>query len=308
MNWIWKGRDDVIFETADDKKRKEKIRNVKRFALAAVVLLVIAVVLILKQYNFNLSAALGRGDEKKAQTTFEAEKEEIQKSYYAEQETLLFYCSDDDKSSLYFLIMMSVDLSDDTVNIHPVDVNADILPYRDFSGDIVGSASHCFSIGGSSMLVEACENYLGKPIDKFFGTTESDFANIIVNFPNIKVDLESDLRLSNGTDSIYLNKGIQEISDINLLKYLTYGGRSSTEELLSDQAKAAAAALTAFINESIVENIDVVFDRIINLSQSNVSVFDLKNHVGSLEYIAKYGSEFEYNTMLSKEDFSESLD
>lgn len=305
MNWIWKGRDDVIFETAEDKKRKEKIKNIKHFVLAAAVLIVVAILLILKQYNFNLSAAMGKSDAEEKTTSDSAQPDA--KKYSPERKTFMLYCSDDDKTALDFLVLIHVNLSDDVVSIHPIDVNADLLTYRDFAGDAKGSASKCFSVGGSSMLLEACGNYLGKRVDKYIGTTESDFSNIIVNFPNVKVDIEGDLRLSNGTDSVYFNSGIQEISDVNLLKYLTYGGRSSTEELLEDQAKVVASAFSSFINETVVDNIDVVFDRVINLSQSNISVFDMKTHVDSLEYVALYAPEFEYKTLLSRDDFAETI-
>lgn len=306
MNWIWKGRDDVIFETAGDRKRKEKVKNIKRFLLAAAVLTVIAVLLILKQYNFDLSAALGRNDVKEKPTEIVTQTNE--KKYSAEKKTFLFYCCDDEKTALDFLILMHVDLSQDVVHIHPVDVNEKLLTYRDFSGEVTGSASGCFKAGGSSMLTEACENYIGRKIDRFLGTTRTDFSNIIVNFPNVKVDLAEDLRLSNGVDSVYFNSGIQEISDVNLLKFLTYGGRGSTEQLLSDQAQAAASAVSCFINETSVENADVVFDRVINLSQSNISVFDLKTHIDSLEYVSKYSSEFAYKTELSKDEFAQGID
>ncbi|MBQ7653479.1 MAG: hypothetical protein IJS17_00220, partial [Clostridia bacterium] len=148
MNWIWKGRDDVIFETAENKKRKEKIKNIKRFVTAAVVLIVIAVLLILKQYNFDLSAAMGR--EKPAEEATSSLEQNDAKKYSAEKKTFLFYCCNDEKTALDFLILMRIDLSDDVVNIHPVDVNAKALSYRDFAGSVTGSASNCFKTGGSA--------------------------------------------------------------------------------------------------------------------------------------------------------------
>ena len=308
MNWIWKGRDDVIFETAGNAKKREKIKNIKRFVIAAAVLVVLAIVLILKQYNFNISAAIGKNDKKDEEITSSDNTNDDSPVYSVEKKTFMFFCSNDEKTALDFLILMRVDLEDDVISIHPVDVNAKSFTFRDFSGSTLASASDCFKTGGSSMLYEASENYLGKKIDKYIGTTESDFSNIIVNFPNIKVDLENELKLSKDSDSVYFNKGIQEISDVNLLKFMTYGGRSSVEDLLKDQANVAASAVTTFINETMVENAEVVFDRIINLSTSNVSVFDLKTNLNSLEYISKYGSEFEYNTLLYKDDFIKSIE
>ncbi|MBQ6625629.1 MAG: LCP family protein [Clostridia bacterium] len=301
MNWIWKGRDEVIFETASDRKRNEKRKNIVRFIIAAVILVFVAVFLIFKQYNFDLSSASGSKDIVKETTVHKEADEKVPSA--SGNKTFMFFCSNDNKTSLRFLILVNVNLDDDVITVHPININDKVLTYRDFSGQKTSSANECFKSGGRAMLYEACQNYLGTAIDKYMGTTDSDFSNIIVNFPNVKVDVESNLKLSFNGDVLYFNEGIQEISDNNLLKYMYYNGRESTEHLLQAQADVAVSAINEFIGESFIENVDIIFERIINLSDSNISTFDVRNNYDSLRYIAQENSPIKYKTELTKDDF-----
>lgn len=304
MNWIYKGKDDVIFDTASNKKKKEKIKNVKRFLLAAFVLILLALFLIFKQYNFDLSSASGSKKEEKT-TVEETTKRKVK--YSNDQSTFLFFCSDDEKTKLEFLSAVRFDLKNDKIYIHPIDINGVNLTYRDFSGNISATPGNCFKSGGKAMLVEGCESYLGKKIDKYIGTTQTDLQNIIINFPSVKIDIEEDLTLSRNGDKVYFPKGIREISDANVFKYMTYNGRNNTEDLLKDQGKVFEAGIKGFINESFVENTDVIFERVINLSDSNISTFDVKSHKNDLEYFAGNNEKIKCEILLSIEDFSEIL-
>lgn len=301
MNWIWKGRDEVTFETASDRKRNKKRKNIVRYLLAAVVLVFIAVFLIFKQYNFDLSSASGSKEIVK-ETTVRQEADETA-PYASGNETFMFFCSDDHKSSLRFLILINFNFDDDVITVHPINVNDSVLTYRSISGTKTSSANECFISGGRGMLLEACQNYLGAEIHKYIGTTDTDFSNIVVNFPNVKVDVESNLKLNFNDDIIYLNEGIQEISDSTLLKYMYYNGRESAEQLLQAQADVAVSAIDTFIGESFIENIDVIYERVINLSDSNISTFDVRNNYDTLRYIAQENSPVKYKTELAKDDF-----
>lgn len=304
MNWFFKGRNDVIFETAKDAKRHEKLKNIKRFVLAAVLLIFVAVILILKQYNFDLSSVRANNSAEETSTT--VTQKQIPK-YSNDRQTFMFYCCDDDETTLKFLIYIRFDLLKDKITVHPVDISEDLFTYRNVSGTVTTSAKKCFSDGGSAMLLEAGKNYLSSQIDKYIGSDLSNFANIIVNFPNIKIDISRDLKLYDGSDVVFFDKGIQEISDNNLLKFMCYKGRESTQDMLYDQGKVAAAAVTEFINDSFSENIDVIFERVINLSQSNISVIDVKRHTKSIEYIAAHSSDIKFEIMLERDEFIKSI-
>lgn len=304
MNWFFKGRDDVIFETAGDAKKHEKLKNIKRFVLAAVLLIFIAVILVLKQYNFDLSSVHANNDTTQEDTT--VTQKQVPK-YSNDRQTFMFYCCADDEKTLKFLIYMRFDLLKDKVIVHPVDINEDLFTYKGVSGTVTASAKKCFAEGGSTMMLEASKNYLSSQVDKFIGSDVSNFANIIVNFPNIKIDISNDLKLTDGSDIVFFDSGIQEISDNNLLKFMCYKGRPSTEDMLNDQGTVAAAAVTEFINDSLVENIDVVFERIINLSENNISVIDVKKHKQSLEYIAGHSSDIKFEITLDHDEFIKNI-
>lgn len=299
MDWLWKGKDEVIFETSRDRKRREKARNIKWFVLAAVILALLAVILVMKQYDFRLNGGSSKsGEETSAE---EMTREEVK--YATGKATFMVYCTGKEDKEITFLYLIRADMDEDFVKVHPLPVDEDILTFSGLKGNEKGNATRCYNIGGEGMLREACENYLGVKIDKFLGCTEDNFENIAVNFSNIKINVPATVNLYKNDDRETLAAGVQEISDRALYKYMTYDGFETKQAKLEAQGLSMKLMIEQFIDDNFVKNAAVIFSRIINMAQSDISVIDLQNNIKALKYMANENSDFECSSVISKDEF-----
>lgn len=303
MDWLWKGKDEVTFETTKDRKRHERIKNIRRFVIAAVALAIIAAVLVLKQYDFDLSGASNKTEE-----TTEPETETTQKVKYATgKKTFMVYCTDDNEKEVQFLMLIRADMDQSFVKIHPMNVSEEIYSCSGVGVSKKVNASTCFLSGGSGMLKEACENYFGIKVDKYFGIDASDFENITVNFRNVTLNIPNTVTLTKNGDSESFEAGKQDITNRALYKYMTYDGFGSADDKMTAQAEGMKAMIDQYITDSFIDNINVIFSRIINLADSDISVIDVRNNIRSLRFIANKDSDFKCETVLSGDEFKNSV-
>ena len=299
MSWLWKGNDEVIFETAEQRKRKTKIRNIKNFSVAAFILLFVVGFIILRQYDFDLSSASGSNHEEEVTT----EQQETKPVTYAYGESnIMLYCVNDNGNDVLFLALLRADMNEGFIKIHPISTAEKIFSYKDVTGNVTGNAVSCYKAGGASLLKEACENYLGASIDRHIGINESDFENITMNFPEIQLYFDEAVSLSKSGDTVSFSMGNHKMTDDEILKFMSYDGRDESTKL-SDQGYLIENIIDQYFNDSFVENSASIFSRIINLLDTDVSIFDLTDNKRAFQYMANKHSDFECETITEKEEF-----
>ena len=300
MSWLWKGNDEVIFETAEQRKRKTKIKNIKYFSVAAFILLFVVGFIILRQYDFDLSSASGNAHVEEEETTVPEETKPV--TYAYGKSTIMFYCVNDNSSDVLFLAVMRADMDEGFIKIHPISTNEKILSYKDVTGNVTGNAVSCYKAGGSSLLREACENYLGTQIDRYIGINKEDFENITINFPQLQLYFDEAVTLNRFGDTVSFSMGNHMMTDAEILKFMSYDGREENAKL-SDQGYLLECMINQYFDASFVENSASIFSRIINLLDTDVSVFDLTDNKRAFEYMANKNADFECEKVLEKEEF-----
>ena len=236
----------------------------RRFAVAFscffILLASISFLLLLRHYDFDLSAIASHGDEEKtAEETTTAPAPEVEgvRNY-------LLICTADRDNSIRFVSIVTADLNRKALNILPLD------PAEKVSvTGCNGTFSQQLDYGGTAQLVLAVEKSSGITIDKYVRSTDSDFKSIVNYVGGIEVNVEKQIDIRTPELTAVIAKGPQTMTGDVLLKYIR-----CFENNPEKQAEIISDMIEQKVTVNHLNKADTYYKKIINLAESNISIVD----------------------------------
>ncbi|MBR3753777.1 MAG: LCP family protein [Clostridia bacterium] len=259
----------------DTRKNARSMRR-KRFAAAFscffVLLGGISFLLLLRYYNFDLSAIGNPAEETTVEETTIKPEPQVSGSY-----RYLLLCTADSSNELRFAAVLNADMEALELSVTPLD------PTQSLSyGGCTGNLSAQLDFGGEKQLAAAIEAATGIKTDKFIRSTDSSFKSLINSFGGFETTVEKAIDVRSDRLTAIIGAGRQTMTGDTLLKYLRY-----YENEPNTQAEIIADIIEQEITPANFKKADSHYTRVINLVKSDISVVDfasVKTGIDALLY------------------------
>lgn len=256
-----------------DTEKNVRSLRIKRFAAAFscffVLLGGISVLLLLKHYDFNLSAITAPGNE---QTT--AEETTVQPAPQVEgTRNYLLICTADSSNTVRFISVLTADMNNKSITLKGLDTSATVT----VSG-CTGNLEKQLDYGGMPQLVLAVEKLSGISIDKYVRSTDSKFKSIINYIGGIEINVEKAIDIRTPELTAIIGAGMQTMTGDTMLKYMR-----SFEGQPHKQADLISTMIEQKLVPANVTKADRYYEKIINLTESDISVVDFSSMKLSFE-------------------------
>lgn len=263
-----------------DTEKNVRSLRLKRFAAAFscffILLAGISLLLFLSHYNFNLSAITAPADE---QTT--TEETTVRPIPQVEGvRNYLLVCTADDGNAVRFAGIVTADMNNKALSIKGLSTASSVSV-----AGCTGNFEKQLSYGGIAQLVLAAEKLSGIKIDKYVTSTDSDFRSAINYIGGVEIDVEKAIDIRTPDLTAVIGKGKQTMTGDTFLKYIR-----CFEGQQAKQAEIIAAAIEQKLTPSYLNKADRYYEKIINLTDSDISVVDFSAMKLSFEALL-YGKE-----------------
>ncbi len=247
-----------------DTEKNARSLRLKRFAAAFscffVLLAGISLLLFLSHYNFNLSAITTPDDE---QTTIEETTVRPIPQVEGVRNYLLV-CSADDGNTVRFASIVTADMNGKTLSIKGLNTASTVTV-----AGCTGNFEKQLSYGGIAQLVLAAEKLSGVKIDKYITSTDSKFRSAVNYVGGVEINVEKAINIRRPDLTAIIGTGEQTMTGDTLLKYIR-----CFEDNPLKQAEIIAAMIEQKLNPSYLGKADRYYEKIINLTESDISVVD----------------------------------
>ncbi len=255
----------LVFET----DRKSRRGSARRFwiilPVAILVVLVLSSMLILKQNNYDVNAALGIETE----TTTEKKEETTKPVTATADDTFLFWCASADRQEIYFMNIIRVTLPECSVVVSPVDLEEIISENRDGGK----TAEEIYLEFGENGLVSAVEDFYSVEIDRYAGATDTKLKTMVNYFGGFRVTVDEQINYRSEEMNLVLIKGSQNMKGDTLFKYLRYLSLSG-EEGRRRQARTVIEILENVFNEGNVGKRERIYNEFANTFITDITKVD----------------------------------
>ncbi len=294
MNWLWHGNKEVVFKTKAERRRGNLKKSILIFLVSAVVIVFLAVFLFMLSYDFDISNVITSP----GTVVADGEKSYVIKKVKGEK-NIFMYCTDDEEENVTFMCAVNFDMSKKDVTVYSVPVKG-----KNFNlNEKKVTPTSCYKDAGALQLVKSAEEYMGVKFDKYIGCKEGSIEGITANFAPLSINFSKKMSFTNGIDTVNFEKGLQEISDDNIVKILTY----STDDKKADEFRMEILLemFRQYFNETTLENRDIIYSNIISQTDSNISVVDFMSYKDYIINLSSDKVKKEYIIAESVEDFRE---
>lgn len=259
-----------------DTRKNVRSLRVKRFAAAFscffVLLGGISFLLLLRYYNFDLSAIGNPAEETTVEETTVRPEPQVSGSY-----RYLLLCTADSSNEVRFAAVLNADMEALELSVIPLD-STKKLSY----GGCTGNLSAQLDFGGEKQLASALEAENGIKIDKYIRSTDSSFKSLINSFGGFETTVEEAIDVRSDRLTAIIGAGKQSMTGDTLLKYIRY-----YENEPKTQAEIIADIVEQEITPANFKKADSHYTRVINLVKSDISVVDfasVKTGIDALLY------------------------
>ncbi len=259
-----------------DTRKNVRSTRIKRFAAAFscffVLLGGISFLLLLRYYDFDLSAIGNPAEETTVEETTVKPAPQVSGNY-----RYLLLCTADANNDVRFAAVLNADMETLELSITPLDT-AKRLSY----GGCTGTLADQLDFGGEKQLASALEANNGVKIDKFIRSTDSSFKSLINSFGGFETTVEEAIDVRSDKLTAIIGAGRQSMTGDTLLKYIRYYGNEP-----KTQARIIADILEQEITPANFKKADSHYTRVINLVKSDISVVDfasVKTGIDALLY------------------------
>ncbi len=294
MNWLWQGKNDVVFKTSERKHREKIRKNIIVFTCSAVVLILFAIFVIMWSYDFKISNAISDSGGKIEENVDETDDLPI----VSGSAKFMFFISDDIKENLLSLSVVNVDLDKNKITVMSIPVNEKIFVRNE--KEI--SPSKCYVNYGAEELRSELEVCLGTEIQKYYGCLEGNFESIVANFNEFEYTFKRNYTLKHNEDTFNISKGNKKYTDSELLKILTYKGFDNEEKI---KGEVFSSMLKQYLNENTSANSSVIFTNLIGVGESDISVVDFADEKSAIIYLSSNKVKKTFNVVTDLDYFNE---
>ena len=261
-----------------DKKREAS--KTKHFIFGFLIILIIfgtaSAIILFKDASF--SSINSTTAETTSETEIETKPSVTGTAHY------LIFCTDDSDSRVQFAAVIKMAADTRQLSVCPVSPEAS----AQVNGRVM-SLSEAYAQGGAPQAVKAVESIGNISIDKYAFANEEKFKKAFNVLGSIQYNVPEKVSYRSPGVTISMAQGVQKMTGDIFCRYMLYCAAQGKKGL-REQASVTCCAVDSFINKSNFEKIDRLYDKIINIVSSDISVIDFNSSKPMLE-------AFSLNTM-----------
>lgn len=283
------------------KKKQKKTRGlIIAFVCFIIVLGSVSMLWFWRSLNYDFNNIFAQDGESTTQTESTTAVDSV--TYSGKYTFLIAITSDDGKQS-YIFNAVTVDLSDKTIRVIPVD------------GNITDSATQltCHELletSGIKSVVSCLNEHYGISIDRYIVLTETGYKSVFRAMGDITVNVSEDVIYD--TDNMFLEIPADTdavLSPDKTHKYMKYIYETKDGYARSEaSAEIIVAAFNAFYNSKNCENGDSIFSTIINYCSTDISIVDFTEAKDEIKYLLPENSKEKLKVFVSDNIRAESAE
>lgn len=269
-----KGRKKLKFMTEEEKKSRKKNIILVCFITFIIFLGTASVLIFLKAYDYDLSKVFEKEPEQAhgGEVTTKPVKMEG-------GATILLTGVSTNKDKLYFTALIKTDFDKMQIFV------CCLPPYAIARvGDVSATLEENFKIGGAKQLAQAANQYTNVKIDRYVVVDEKNFKKATRCLGNYSLTLDEKITYNDGSFSLNLVKGKQTLTGDKLMDYILYQEKQGGN-YLDSQALIICDMIDQMVCERNIEEGEDMFNQLINIVESNISVVD---YTKSSPYLQSY--------------------
>lgn len=265
-------------------KKSMESAKAKRFIIAFFSFIIvfgsISVLILLKEYNFNLSNIFNAPQ----QETEVSETTHHTLASITGSANFLVYCLSDDGSNIRFIAVINADMKTNSFKVCSLSPKSRATVQTDNQ-----TLANHFQAGGVQRLIQAVDALGGIKIDRYVCSTDTGFKNAINDLDGLELNIPKNINYQSGGLSLTLVKGMQTLKGDALLKYLQYNGTLG-DAGLDTQSQVLCAMLDQYINVSNAAKGEKLYSSLINsinssISGSDITIFDYISSKAAIEQL-----------------------
>ncbi len=270
-NSNYKINTSLEFKTNKEEKGHRRFTFGLIFGISVVMLACVCVLLLLREYDFDIDNLIGRTPE-----TTETTETTVAEPVLEGMANFLVACSDDDSAYLHHAAIVNVSLTERKIRIYTLDVS-DKVSANGFSGTLSKHLAH----GGMVQLKSAAEALTGVEISRYIRATDSSFKGLIKIFGGVPCKVEEKVRYSVDGVGYIIEKGEQTLTPDMSYKYMYYLSQKNENkpELMSS---FLADMLCTFLTSENYGKADKIYKSLVNILDTDISAFDFSNNKANL--------------------------
>lgn len=243
-------------------ERVTKAKRTRAFILSFMAFILVfgavSLLIFMKSLDFDLGNLI-KGDEGAA-VTMEATTEAISQVQAMDANILLICYDTNDNLSL--LAFVSSEKEAQQISVSLLDTAQTVT-----SDSSQITLQSCYANSGMAGLKMAVEQIYGASVDRYIKVSESNLKKVISKIGDISVEISEPIQYRGSDYSLFLDSGTQLLTGDLFIKYLNYVSGKP-------KAQAVCALVQTTLNAFRADNRDSMFNSLVNLSDTDISVVD----------------------------------
>lgn len=275
------------------KNKKNKKRNITLivvFLCFCVLLGSVSMLLLWRSYNYDFNNMFVKEDES---TTAVPTTTQVDSVSYNGKYEFFVAVTDEAKTQTLFVNIISVDLSDKTIRVIPIDEGITDSETGLTCGSLLVE-------NGVNETVSFVNRFFGIEIDKYVVLTENGYKSFFRAMGDITVKLSTEVTYDTDDMFLELNRGDNVLTPDKTYKYMKYICESSKGyEKSKGNAEIVVAAFNAFYTAERFNSADNTFSIIIDYCDTDISIVDFMSAKDELEYLLPKSSKEKMKVFVS---------
>lgn len=275
------------------KNKKNKKRNITlviAFICFCVLLGSVSMLLLWRSYGYDFNNMFVKENES---TTAAPTTTQMDSVSYSGKYEFFVAVTDDAKTQTLFVNIISVDLSDKTIRVIPIDDGITDSKTGLTCGELLIK-------NGVREAVAFINQFYGIEIDRYVALTENGYKSFFRAMGDITVKLSSDVTYDTDDMFLELSRGENKLTPDKAYKYMKYICESTTGyERSKGNADIVVAAFNAFYTAERFNSADNTFSIIIDYCDSDISIVDFMGAKDELEYLLPKSSKEKMKVFVS---------
>ena len=290
-----KGRKNIIFKTQRQSNSGELKRFISIFAICVFGIAGISCLAILSKFDFDIKSAVG-GD---MQTETSVAETTTVKSVDETQATILMWCADSKRENLRFLWLCDLAVPENEVKIYSIDPKTVVD-----AGGVSRTLEGCYSASGVTELIKAVESFAGVKIDRYIGSTDSEFKTMINYFGGFEINVPEQTEYRSEEFNLMLIKGRQNIKGDTMFRYMRYLATQGTQGR-KQQSEVLMQIMSSVLSKKNADRMSNIYSKLSNNLNTDITIVDFSQNEQALAVLTERGI-LRKTVVQSVEDFGKS--
>ncbi len=290
-----KGRKNIIFKTQRQSNSGELKRFISIFAACVIGIAGVSCLAILSKYDFDIKSAVG-GD---MQTETSVAETTTVKSVDETEATILMWCADSKRENLRFLWLCDLAVPRNEVKIYSLDPKTVVD-----AGGVSRTLEGCYSASGATELIKAVESFAGVKIDRYIGSTDSEFKTMINYFGGFEINVPEQTEYRSEEFNLMLIKGRQNIKGDTMFRYMRYLATKGTQGR-KQQSEVLMQIMSSVLSKKNADRMSNIYSKLSNNLNTDITIVDFSQNEQALAVLTERGI-LRKTVVQSVEDFGKS--